>query len=68
MGTDKCSNGKLKYLIQNHKILYANRGRKVIGISGSLYLLRFGQMLKREWGAESNGKLSNLFIPSKTAT
>ena len=25
-------------------------------------------MLKREWGAESNGKLPNLFIPSKTAT
>ena len=25
-------------------------------------------MLKREWGAESNGKLTHLFIPSKTAT
>ena len=25
-------------------------------------------MLKREWGAESNGKLVHLFIPSKTAT
>ena len=25
-------------------------------------------MLKRVWGAESNGKLSHLFIPSKTAT
>ena len=25
-------------------------------------------MLKREWGAESYGKLSHLFIPSKTAT
>ena len=25
-------------------------------------------MPKREWGAESNGKLSHLFIPSKTAT
>ena len=24
-------------------------------------------MLKREWGAESNGKLPHLFIPSKTA-
>ena len=23
---------------------------------------------ERDWGAESNGKLSNLFIPSKTAT
>ena len=31
-------------------------------------LLRFVQMLKREWGAESNGKLPQLFIPSKTAT
>ena len=25
-------------------------------------------MLKREWRAESNGKLPHLFIPSKTAT
>ena len=25
-------------------------------------------MLKREWGAESSGKLPNLFIISKTAT
>ena len=25
-------------------------------------------MLKREWGAEINGKLPHLFIPSKTAT
>ena len=25
-------------------------------------------MLKREWGAESNGKIPHLFIPSKTAT
>ena len=24
-------------------------------------------MLKREWGAESNGKLPHLFIPSKAA-
>ena len=24
-------------------------------------------MLKREWGAESNGKLAHLSIPSKTA-
>ena len=24
-------------------------------------------MLKREWGAEINGKLPRLFIPSKTA-
>ena len=25
-------------------------------------------MLKRKWGAESNGRLPHLFIPSKTAT
>ena len=25
-------------------------------------------MLKREWGAESNGMLPNVYIPSKTAT
>ena len=31
-------------------------------------LLRFVQMLKRESGAESNGKLPHLFIPSKTAS
>ena len=36
--------------------------------------LRSVQMLKRErerereWGAESNGKLQHLFIPSKTVT
>ena len=30
-------------------------------------LLRSVQMLTREWGAESNGKLSHLFIPNKTA-
>ena len=33
-----------------------------------LDLLRSVQMLKREWGAESNGKLPHLFIPSKTTT
>ena len=32
------------------------------------YLLRSVQMLKREWGAEINGKLPHLFFPSKTAT
>ena len=31
-------------------------------------LLRSVQMLKREWGTESNGKLPHLFIPSKTLT
>ena len=31
-------------------------------------LLKSVQMLKREWGAESNGKLPHLFIPSKTTT
>ena len=31
-------------------------------------LLRFVQMLKREWGAERNGKLPHLFIPRKPAT
>ena len=31
-------------------------------------LLRSVQMLKREWGAESNGKLTNLFISGKTST
>ena len=31
-------------------------------------LLRCVQMLNREWGAESNGKIPHLFIPSKTAT
>ena len=30
-------------------------------------LLKSVQMLKGEWGAESNGKLSHLFNPSKTA-
>ena len=31
-------------------------------------LLRRVQVLERDWGAESNGKLPHLFIPSKTAT
>ena len=31
-------------------------------------LLRSVQMLKKDWGAESNGKLPYLSIPSKTAT
>ena len=30
-------------------------------------LLTFVQILKREWGAESNGKLPHLFIPGKTS-
>ena len=30
-------------------------------------LLRSVEMLKREWCAESNGKLPQLFIPGKTA-
>ena len=40
----------------------------LVGAPGTFSdLLRFVQMLKREWGAESNGKLPHLFIPSKTA-
>ena len=31
-------------------------------------LLRFIQMLKRQWCAESNGKLQHIYIPNKTAT
>ena len=31
-------------------------------------LLRSVQILKREWGVESNGKLPHLFIPNTTAT
>ena len=39
-----------------------------VGIPGIFsYLLRSVQRLKREWGAESNGKLPHLFVPSKTA-
>ena len=91
-------------------LLYFIRGRRVFGISGSLFwskalrrlifnpygefrwrpegsvsqihsphlhvgapgifsdLLRSVQMLKREWGAESNRKLPHISIPSKTAT
>ena len=30
--------------------------------------LRSLQILKRKWGAESNGKIPHLFIPNKTAT
>ena len=39
-----------------------------VGASGIFSdLLRSVQMLKREWGAESNGKLPQISIPSKTA-
>ena len=39
-----------------------------VGVPGiSSYLLKSVQTLKREWGAERNGKLSHLSIPSKTA-
>ena len=31
-------------------------------------LLRSVQLIKKEWGSESNGKLPHLFIPSKPAT
>ena len=31
-------------------------------------ILRSVQMLERDWGSESNGKLPHLFIPRKTAT
>ena len=35
---------------------------------GSLQVfLRSVQVMKRDWGAESNGKLPHLFIPRKTA-
>ena len=40
-----------------------------LGVHGIfLDLLKSIQMLRREWGAESNRKLPQLFIPSKTAT
>ena len=35
---------------------------------GSFQIFTSVQMLKREWSAESNGKLPHLFIPIKTAT
>ena len=41
----------------------------LVGVPGIFSdLLRFVQMLKREWGAETNGKLPHLFIPNKTTT
>ena len=41
----------------------------LVGVPGIFSdLSMFVQMLKREWGAESNGKLPHIFIPSKTAT
>ena len=39
-----------------------------MGPLGSFRFLRSLRMLKREWGAESNGKLPHLSIPSKIAT
>ena len=103
---------KLNIFLQNItcNISISSRGRRVIGISGSLIwsktlmelifypcgqfrlspespvcqihsphilvgapgtfsdLLKSVQILKREWGAESNGELLHLFIRSKTAS
>ena len=50
--------------LAKYKLLHLHAGAP--GIFSDL--LRCVQMLKREWGAESNGKLPQLFIPSKTAT
>ena len=39
-----------------------------IGVPGIFSdIVRSVQMLNREWGAESNGKLPHLFIPGKTS-
>ena len=96
---------ELSRCYQYHETTYVYptfRGRRVIGISGSLIWsktlmelisnpcgeIRWSpedsakstllssmlgplgsfQMLKGEWGAESNGKLPHLFVPSNTAT
>ena len=48
-------------------IIYIGLFRSVY-IGSFLDLLRSVQMLKREWGVESNRKLPHLFIPSKIAT
>ena len=41
----------------------------MLGILGSFQIfLRSSHMIKRDWGAESNGKLPHLFIPSKSAS
>ena len=39
-----------------------------VGASGIFSDLLRSVQTQREWGAESNGKLTHLFIPSKTAT
>ena len=54
------------------------RARSTYSISGTMLLydcpgifsglLRSVQMIKRKWGAESNGELPYLLMPSKTAT
>ena len=46
---------------QIHSYLHAGAPGIFSDLLGSI------QMLKIEWGAESNGKLPHLFIPSKTA-
>ena len=65
-------------LIFNPVIISVKSGESIIqihspnlhsGASGIFSdLLRYVQMLKREWGVESNGKLPHLLIPSKTTT
>ena len=49
----------------NPGLLYDSRACSHLAHSGGHHL-RSVQMLKREWGEETNGKLPHLSIPSKT--
>ena len=71
--------GRTLMMMSNIKFVNNTNELCVVGQIHSLHILdgapgifsdlvRFVEMLKREWGAESNGKLPHLFIPSKTAT
>ena len=66
-GTDIISCGEFRWnpegLVNQIRSLHLHAGAP--GIFSDL--LRSVQMPKREWGAEINGKLPLLFIPSKTA-
>ena len=46
----------------------AQLAKSALRVGAPGIFLRFVQMLKREWGVESNGQLPHLFIPSKTGT
>ena len=55
-------------LVSQTTLLTSTLGKPLSSPWVPWYVFRSVQMLTREWGAENNGKLPHLFMPSKTAT